>query len=472
MKQAQTNTKEFDWKHELKQTAFKYHVLIATVAIVLNPIFAIADYFNIPAHFSDFLYVRLLNSFFIFIVLINKEKMRTRPEWIALVPFIGISIQNAYMYSVMDVIEIQKHTFSYIALFIGAGMFVLWHINYSVLVVVASFIANLICFSIYGKLSMDQVLTNGGLLTFAVALFTILLIDTRTKLVKKEIISRFALAESNKQLAIKNTVIEGQNAEVKASLNYAKRIQESILPALEKIEEDFEDYFVFYQPKDIVSGDFYWYTKVRTTPKQKELSEELILFSVVDCTGHGVPGALMSIIGNTVLNQSLTEKSVNSPSEALSYLNLQIIKNLKSINDGMDVSFCAFNPKTLVLQYAGANNPLYLIQNKELRIIKADKQAIGGSADVLEEKLFTNHIIQLEKGDSVYLFSDGYADQFGGPESYNGGKKFKYNRFQKLLTEIHQKPMAQQKEILIQEFEVWKGNLEQVDDVCIFGIRI
>jgi phosphoserine phosphatase RsbU/P len=472
MKVNQANKEEFDWKFELKQTAFRYHVLIATVAVVLNPIFAIADYFNIPDHFSDFLYVRLVNSVLIFFVLLNKNKFISNPEWIALVPFLGISIQNAYMYSVMDALEIQKHTFSYIALFIGAGMFVLWNFRYSIMVVIISFLSNIFFYSLHGRLSIEEVLTNGGLLTFAVALFTILLIDTRTKLVKKEIISRFALAESNKQLAIKNEVIEEQNAEVKASLNYAKRIQESILPPLEKIEEDFDDYFVLYQPKDIVSGDFYWYTKVRTTPKQKELSEELILFSVADCTGHGVPGALMSIIGNTILNQSLTEKSVNSPAEALSYLNLQIIKNLKSINDGMDVSFCAFNPKTLVLQYAGANNPLYLIRNQELRIIKADKQAIGGSVDILEEKLFTNHILQLEKGDAIYLFSDGYADQFGGPESYTGGKKFKYNRFKNLLVDIHQKPMTKQKEILIQEFEAWKGNLEQVDDVCIFGVRV
>jgi phosphoserine phosphatase RsbU/P len=463
---------EKDWNKEYNQTAYRYHVLIASVAIILNPLFAIADYFNIPEHFSDFLYFRLSVCVAIFITLLNKKRLINQPQWIVMVPFLGIAIQNAFMYSVMNEAEIQKHTFSYIAMFIGAGMFILWELKYTIFIVVISFFANIYFFSIYGKLTVDEVLTNGGLLTFAVALFTILLIETRRKLTIKEIIARLSLAKTNTELASKNLIIESQNEDILDSINYAKRIQNAIMPPIEKMANDFEDYFVLYLPKDIVSGDFYWYSSVNTTPTDGKPSEKLIVVSAVDCTGHGVPGALMSIIGSTILNQSLTVADVNSPSEALTYLDEQIIKNLNSINDGMDISFCAINLNSLHLQFAGANNPLYIIRNNELIIIKADKFAIGGSIDAYYKKVFQNHHFQLQKGDVIYLFTDGYADQFGGPESYMGGKKFKYNRFKDLLLKINQLPLAKQKEILIEEHNKWKGNLEQVDDVLIMGFRV
>ncbi|MFN5417107.1 MAG: PP2C family protein-serine/threonine phosphatase [Flavobacteriia bacterium] len=354
------------WKIELTKSAFKYHYLIALVALVLNPLWVIGDFFNIPTHFWDFLYFRLAVSFCILMVILFSDKFKKNPEIIALVPFIGISIQNAYMYSVMDILELQKHTFAYIALFIGAGMFVLWKSYFTIIVVVISFIANIITFSIFGKLKLEEVLINGGLLTMSVALFTILLIKTRTSLTKREIISRLALAKSNEKLAEKNEIIANQNEDIISSLNYAQRIQQAILPPKERIDQVFDDYFIYYQPKDIVSGDFYWFSTVKLTPTGKDSDETVAVFGAVDCTGHGVPGALMSIIGNTILNQSLKVKEINSPAEALTYLNEQLIKNLNSIKDGMDVALCSVNLQQMKMQYAGANNPLYIVRKGEL----------------------------------------------------------------------------------------------------------
>ncbi len=457
-----------DWQSELDATALKYHILVVWVAVILNPLWVIGDYFNVPSHFTDFLIFRLAVSVATIIPLFFKEKLSKYPFIFAFIPFLGISIQNAYMYSVLDLAEFQKHTFAYIALFIGAGMFVLWNTKYSIMVVLITFIANIIFFNLFSKLELSQILINGGMLTGTVALFTILLVYTRTNLTKKEIISRLALAESNAQLAEKNEIIEEKNKDIKASITYAQRIQEAILPPPDRINNILKNYFILYKPKDIVSGDFYWHSTVKTTPNENNPSKEIIVIAAVDCTGHGVPGALMSIIGSTILNQSLTVKEVNSPADALGFLNRQLAKNLNSIKDGMDMSMCAINLDKMELEYAGANNPLYIVRNKEFIEIKADKQAIGADHENFESKKFTNHLIPLKKGDAIYLFTDGYADQFGGPN----GKKFKYKKFQELLIEIQDNTMEEQKMLLDFHHEQWKGELEQVDDILVIGIKI
>ena len=206
----------------------------------------------------------------------------------------------------------------------------------------------------------------------------------------------------------------------------------------------------------------------KTTPQDGKPSDNIVVMAAVDCTGHGVPGALMSIIGSTILNQTTTAAAVNSPADALGFLNKEITKTLNSIKDGMDMALCAINFEKLELQYAGANNPLYIVRQKQFIEVKPDKLAIGADTDDAAVKVFTNHTVKLEKGDSVYLFTDGYADQFGGPN----GKKFKYKKFQELLIEMQDNTMEEQKHILNYHHELWRGSLEQVDDILVIGIRI
>lgn len=462
------NKSNINWESELNKTAFKYHSIVLWVALILNPVWAVGDYFTIPDHFLDFFIFRISVSIACVIAIYYRNHFIDRPWVLAFIPFLGISVQNGYMYSVMEVPELEKHTFAFIALFIGAGMFVLWRRIYSIIIVLITIFVSIIFFAAWSPLQLGDILINGGMLTATVAIFTIVLIQTRTNLTKREIISRLALEASYKELAHKNFIIEENNRDIRDSINYAKRIQHAILPSIEHIDTVLPNFFIHFQPKDIVSGDFYWQAQVSTTPLDGSPPEKIIVIAAVDCTGHGVPGALMSIIGSTILNQTITSTAVNSPAEALDYLNRELNNNLKDIRDGMDMALVAINFRKLVLQYAGANNPIYIVRNKVLTELKPDKQAIGNDADHSHNKKFTNQVFNLEKNDTIYLFTDGYADQFGGPK----GKKFGYRNFQNLLVEISDLPMAEQKTKLQHAHWDWKGRLDQVDDICIIGIKI
>lgn len=461
-------TPSANWQSEMNSTAYKYHSLIVKVGLVLNLVFAIGDYFNSPAHFTDFLIFRIANSLVMLCIFLLRSKFIKHPAIIVLIPVIGISIQNAYMYSILTGAEFQKHSFAYIMLFIAAGMFILWETIYSIIVVIVSIIANVILFRLNSQMSLDEIMVNGGLVTLSVAFLSILLIYQRTSLNKKEIVARLALAESNSQLSIKNQIIEEKNKDIRDSINYALNIQKAILPPIDKIDAGLKDYFILYIPKDIVSGDFYWFDRKLTTPRNNQPAQEVVAIAAIDCTGHGVPGALMSVIGSTILNQTINRATVNNAGEALGAFNKKVSETLNTIKDGMDMALCILNFDNMELQYSGANNPIYIVKKarEEIIEIKATKQAIG--ADITDTKIFDNNSIKLEKGDCIYLFTDGYADQFGGAN----GKKFKYGRFKELLLRIHNLTMQEQKEILNQEFNQWKGNLEQVDDVLVIGIRV
>ncbi len=275
---------------------------------------------------------------------------------------------------------------------------------------------------------------------------------------------------TNEQLLIsKNAVqlqkeeLENHKKEITDSINYAKRIQESILPPDTYWNDCLQDSFIFYRPKDIVSGDFYWI----------EHKGDAVCFAAVDCTGHGVPGALMSVVGFNLLTQAVNEMGLVVPSEILKHLDYGVTKTLrqsedgKGVKDGMDLSLCSLNLKTNELQYAGAYNSLYYVTDGVLHEVKSDKFPIGVNIDGKVDN-YTNHTFQLKKGDCVYLFSDGYADQFGGPK----GKKYKYNQLKELLQKNYLLPVEEQKEALAKSFDSWKGQLEQVDDVVIIGVRI
>jgi serine phosphatase RsbU (regulator of sigma subunit) len=274
---------------------------------------------------------------------------------------------------------------------------------------------------------------------------------------KEEVEKKNEVIEKQKQ------IVEEKNKDITDSINYAKRIQEAILPARELKRRIFPDAFVLFQPRDIVSGDFYWFA---------EKNEKRII-AAADCTGHGVPGAFMSMIGNAFLNEIINENGITSPAEILNLLRTKVITSLKQANDdgqnnsdGMDIALLSIDDKKNTAEFAGANNPVWHIRNGIVTEIKGDKQPIGLYRG--ETQPFTNHKISFQKGDSLYIFTDGYADQFGGEK----GKKFRYKQMQEVLLSIQNREMPAQEKILLDTFYKWKGNLEQVDDVLVIGINV
>ena len=290
-------------------------------------------------------------------------------------------------------------------------------------------------------------------------------------------------------VTIQKEEIEEIHKEVTDSINYAKRIQEAVLPVSNIARSVLGEHFILFKPKDIVSGDFYWTVKINN----------LLFIAVADCTGHGVPGAFMSMLGISFLNEIVQKQEINKANQILNILRKEIINALQQKGvqgeqkDGMDISLLIVNTDTYNAQWAGANNPLYVIpsiipsvilnereesvssntdssdlpqnDNYNLVELKANKMPI---AIYPEMKEFANHEFILHKGDSVYLFTDGYADQFGGLK----GRKFMYKQFKEILLKHSNKPSSEQKELLESAFENWKGNYEQIDDVTILGIRI
>lgn len=276
------------------------------------------------------------------------------------------------------------------------------------------------------------------------------------------------LSKYNEEIKQQRDIIEAHNRDIMDSIKYAKRIQEAILPSSDLMDKYIPDYFVLYRPKDIVSGDFYWALPVQ------ENGKDCILFAAVDCTGHGVPGAFVSIVGFNGLNRSVKEFHNTQPAKILDQLTVLVEETFKQkgsnyIKDGMDITLCKLiyhEEHRATLEFAAANNPLWLCKaNGEWMEIKADKQPIGNFDD---RKPFTNHQIELSKGDTFYIFSDGYADQFGGEK----GKKYKYSKFKEFLSNIQSSSIKEQSTILNSEFDSWMGQHEQLDDVCVIGVRI
>ena len=256
--------------------------------------------------------------------------------------------------------------------------------------------------------------------------------------------------------------IAEKNKSITDSIEYAKRIQKAILPSRELANEILPEHFILFRPRDIVSGDFYWMTK----------KDNLIVIIAADCTGHGVPGAFMSMLGVSFLNEIVNKHNIIKANSILNSLRDDVKKTLSQTGkegeakDGMDIALCIVDTDNMKMQYAGAYNPLYLYRNNELIEIKADRMPIG--IYIKEKESFTNHEIDIQKNDTFYIFSDGYSDQFGGPD----GRKFKTKEFKKLLLSIHKKPLIEQKEILNKKIDNWKGDYDQLDDIIVLGIRL
>jgi len=299
------------------------------------------------------------------------------------------------------------------------------------------------------------------------------------------------IENKSKKLTVAVEELKEKNKNIVDSITYAQRLQNSIFPPVSLIRQYISNVFVFFRPRDIISGDFYWFSK----------KDSKVFFAAVDCTGHGVPGAILSIVGNNLLEQIVNVNGIEKPSHILDNLNAGINQSfhdkddmadslivddidyefygldkdidvdldldIDTTRDGMDISLCMLDLKTNLLQFSGAFNPLYVVRNKNLIEIKADRYSIGYNF-IEGEFNFANHNFQLQKDDMIYIFSDGFADQFGGPN----GKKYMYQQFKDLLISVSNKPVEIQNEIVANSFNEWKGSLDQVDDVLMIGIKI
>ena len=296
------------------------------------------------------------------------------------------------------------------------------------------------------------------ILIISLALSVVVLLLAVYHILNKRKTNRLII-QKNEKIILQRDILEEKNKEITDSINSAYRIQKAILPTDRVVKEFLNDSFIFYQPKDIIAGDFYWLENVGS----------IILFAVADCTGHGVPGAMISVVCHNALNRSVREYQLTDPGQILNKTREIVIeqfeKSDEDVLDGMDIAFCSLNGNKL--SYAGAYNPVWIYRKgaNEIEEIKGDKQPIGVYAT---NTPYTTHTTELRTGDTIYIFSDGFSDQFGGEK----GKKLKSANFKKLLLSAQDRSMGDQRIFIAESFEKWKGDLEQIDDVCVIGVRM
>lgn len=284
--------------------------------------------------------------------------------------------------------------------------------------------------------------------------------NSKTKAINRQ------LEKQKDEISKKNTDLSQAYSSIQASINYAERIQQASLPELSVIGAAFDDMFIYFNPRDIVSGDFYWFAQIRDI----ENGHVKKVLAAVDCTGHGVPGAFMSLVGNSALNQIVNERKLTDPSIILSVLNERVVQMLKQEQgknrDGMDMALIVIDETTKEISFAGAKNPFYFVKEGQLNIIKGSKKAIGGN--VYKGSVYENHTIKIDAPMECYIFSDGYQDQFGGEKQ----SRFMSKRLKQLITDIHDKPMKKQHDFFEETFNNWKGEQKQVDDILVIGFKV
>lgn len=458
------------WHQEYLRLGNKYALNAALLLVFTFPMIIAANYALIrPENLFTYSIAYLTPSILVGLGLIIKRFINYRHEALAALMFGTIFFASAFRTDENSLL---------IYLIINVVSFIVSSVQMLVFPALNSYFVSyilvvhpLIAYFHYGE-SLDVYFSQHGGVVMIVLSFVFSGVNSlRYQIMKKNFITSLELQKSYTLLSEKSKIIEEnakqlaeQNNDITASITYAKRIQEAILPRLDTIEKGVPASFIFFKPRDIVSGDFYWFANL------KDLTgEDAIILAAVDCTGHGVPGAFMSMIGNTFLNQIVNENRVFMPDEILNQLHLNIQKALKQENsqnwDGMDMSLVHFNRDKKILYYAGAKNPLCYVKEGKFEIIKADNFPVGGF--YREGKRFRRHQLSLSGSEVFYLFSDGFQDQFGGEKN----KKFTVTRFYKLLSEIHSLPFYLQKEKLEETLLYWQGKEEQIDDVLVIGFR-
>jgi serine phosphatase RsbU (regulator of sigma subunit) len=317
-------------------------------------------------------------------------------------------------------------------------------------------------------LNRQRQITLGSLAALLVIAAFSFLLFSRYKLKQK---ANEQLHAQNESIFHQKTLIEEKNRNITDSINYASRIQTALLPAEDHFRNLFTDSFILFRPKDIVSGDFYWIAETHGK----------VIYATADCTGHGVPGGFMTMLGSSLLTEIVSDLGITEPAPILEELRKKVILALKQQNhtkgatngvtddfvkDGMDIAICCIDPQKRMLTYASAYQDICVISNNDVIELSGDKQPIGYFGDM--QKPFTQKSLSLNKGDFIYTFTDGFADQFGGPK----GKKFKYKRLIELLRTHHSKKASEQKQLLEECLDDWRGGLEQIDDICLIGVKI
>jgi serine phosphatase RsbU (regulator of sigma subunit) len=294
-----------------------------------------------------------------------------------------------------------------------------------------------------------------GLITGALILLVLMTVIFRSLQANKK--KNRIITEQKLEVENQKHIVEEKQKEIVDSINYAKRIQLTLLAHKEMLDENLGEHFVLFKPKDIVSGDFYWATK----------KGDLFFLAVCDSTGHGVPGAFMCLLNIGFLTEAINENDIHEPHKVLDYVRERLIRSISKDGqkDGFDGILACFNQKTGEITYAAANNAPLIIHNGEYLELPADRMPVGKGERTESFKLYN---ITYTKGDTLYLYTDGYADQFGGPK----GKKFMYKRLNTLAADLSVQPLNEQVSQLNETFHSWKGNLEQIDDVCIIGIKM
>jgi phosphoserine phosphatase RsbU/P len=450
------------WQEEITRAATKNHVIGSWVAIVFNTLFAINDYFVMPDEWVRFLVFRVSVSLITLVGLMLWKRYQFSNEWIVFIPFSLICIENAYIWSYMDADNFRVHALAYMAIYIGSSMIIIWRIWFTLLVVAISFLANILFLSLNSELSLSEILTNGALLVGSVCIFSIVLLTTRYNLTKKELIARLELLKSNNTLEQQKVIIEENHRDITDSIRYAEKIQHSMLPAINDIKQHLPQFFVLFESKDIVSGDFYWFSHINGKS----------IIAAVDCTGHGVPGALMSMLGNTMLNRIVNELGITEPAKILNELRTAVINSMKKngtdqANGGMDMALCTIDHASGNVHYAGAFNPLCVVRKGDLIQYNANRMPIG-RYEGFEVNPFESQTIKSQPGDWFYIFSDGYTDQFGGPANRKLGSK----KFKELLIDVSEYSADIQQEKLISHHNKWKGSQPQIDDMVVIGFQL
>jgi len=450
----QSSDYDIAWAKEEQSLATKSITKIWLLAAIIIPFFAFLEIQNGMQQVLGFLYLVLPLSFLLLFSVAFHKKIKLPPAVLTY----SVSVIIATLFSFMASKTRLENVHNYI---LGVSMItlvrgVLYFGRAKNLMVVTS-INHAIALTMILLIRKEAIIDIPNILSaylFGIIfiIFSYVGMKTRYSLTKENFISGLKLKDSFEE-------IEEKNKDILDSITYAKRLQDAILPPLSIIKQYLPDFFLLFKPKDIVAGDFYW----------MERAGNNILVAAADCTGHGVPGALVSVVCSNALNRTVKEFNIIEPGKILDKVRELVLetfeKSESNVQDGMDISLCCINTKTNEVQWSGAYNSLWYINNGKIHEVAADKQPIGKCDKPVP---FNTHNLNLQKGDTLYLFTDGYADQFGGPN----GKKFKYKQMEELLLTNAAKSMDEQKNALDRALEVWKGDLEQVDDILVLGIKV